>query len=353
MGRAGRRRWLGSFGLAVLSAGSQAHAQSRLIDDSLRSPALEANLLGDSPTRHILIYLPPSYALNDGQRYPAVYLLHGFSGTPAVWTSGHYAGLRIQAVMDSLIAAAAIREFVVVMPDGSTDLGGSAFTNSTTTGRWETYLIRDVVRFIEARYRTIRRGSSRGIAGHSMGAAAALRVAMRFPGIFGAAYAMSPNASLPCETLSVEEADTLLRLTRRSQRDSIGFWPQVCLGYAADWSPDSARAPFFADLPFTRDHDRVVPDTAVLERWQAWRLLDMAPRYREGLVRLRGIALDVGNADPYGPGVARLDSLLTHLRVRHSFEFYAGDHSSGIHDRVTAHLLPWFSSVLDFGPEGM
>jgi pimeloyl-ACP methyl ester carboxylesterase len=349
MRRAGRLRWLGPFGLAVLSAGSRAHAQSRLVDDSLRSPSIEANLLGDSPTRHILIYLPPSYALDDGRRYPAVYLLHGFNGTPAVWTSG----LRIRALMDSLVAAGAIREFVVVMPDGSTALGGSAFTNSTTTGAWETYLIRDVVRFIESRYRTIRRGSSRGIAGHSMGAAAALRVAMRFPGIFGAVYAMSPNATLPCETLSAAEADTLLRLTRRSQRDSIGVRSQVCLGYAADWSPDSARAPFFADLPFTRDHDHIVPDTAVLERWRAWRLLDMAPRYREGLVRLRGIAFDVGDADPYGPGVARLDSLLTRLRVRHSFEFYSGDHSSGIRDRVTGHLLPWFSSVLDFGPEEM
>jgi enterochelin esterase-like enzyme len=343
--------WSSLVGLLVLAP--PLAGQGRLVVDSLRSPALENNRLGDSPTRRFLIYLPPGYANEDGRRFPSVYLLHAFGGSPGSWIDGSYQGFDIRQAMDSLIGTGALREFVVVMPDGSNSLGASVFTNSTTTGGWETYLVRDLVRYVDARYRTIRRGTSRGIAGHSMGAGAALRLAMRFPGIFAAVYGMSPNALRPCLALSEPEVDTLLGLSRRSTWDSLGFASQLCLGYAAAWSPDSTRPPFYADLPFTRGPAGIVPDSAVLVRWAAWQLLDMASRYREGLVRLRGVAFDVGRADDYYSGVATLDSLLTRLRVRHTFESYRGDHSDRVRDRLTAHLLPYFSATLDFGPEGM
>ena len=344
------RRSLALLALTLV-AGPHLAAQSRLVEDSVRSPALEGNLLGDPPVRRLLVYLPPSYALDDGRRFPVLYLLHGFAATPSVWTEGNYQGLRIQATMDSLVAAGVIHEFIVAMPDGANRLGGSVFTNSAATGDWETYLVRDVVRAMDARYRTMRRGSSRGIAGHSMGAAAALRVAMRYPGSFGSVYAMSPNADLPCGNLGAAETDSLLAVRALPAADRLGFWSRVCLGYAAAWAPDSARPPLYADLPFRRQDGAVVVDSAVLERMRAWALLDMAPRYREGLVRLRAVAFDVGTRDGYHPGVLRLDSLLTRLRVRHVFESYDGDHGSAIRERVTTRVLPFFSGMLDFGPE--
>jgi pimeloyl-ACP methyl ester carboxylesterase len=287
------------------------------------------------------------------RRFPVLYLLHGFGAGPEAWVNGNYQGLDLARAMDSLVAAQAVKEFIVVMPDGANALHGSVFTNSSTTGDWESYLVRDVVRAVDQRYRTMRRGASRGIAGHSMGAAAALRIAMRAPAIFTSVYALSPNALLPCGTLSDAAADSLLRLTRRTQADSVGFWSQVCLGYAAAWSPDSLRPPFYTDLPFVRVGGRIVPDSTVLARWHDWMLLDMAPRYREGLVRLRGITFDVGTRDGYAPGVARLDSLLTRLRVKHRYSTYEGDHSGAIGRRVVEQLLPYFSGQLDFGPEGL
>jgi enterochelin esterase-like enzyme len=328
-------------------------AQGRIVSDSVRSPALEGNLLGDSPVRPLLVYLPPSYAQEVTRRYPTLYLLHGFGGSPQSWVDGTYQGLALGRAMDSLIAAQVVKEFIVVMPDGANALHGSVFVNSATTGNWETYLIRDVVRYVEQNYRTIRRGPSRGIAGHSMGAGAALRLAMRYPGGFSAVYALSPNAELPCGTLTPADSAALLELARRSQADSLRGWSQVCLGYAAAWSPDSTRPPFYAALPFHRAGERLVPDSAVIEEWRGWQLLDMAPRYREGLVRLRGVAFDVGTGDSYAPGVARLDSLLTRLRVRHQYQTYDGDHSNHIGRRVVEQLLPYFSAVLNFEPEGM
>jgi hypothetical protein len=96
----------------------------------------------------------------------------------------------------------------------------------------------------------------------------------------------------------------------------------------------------------------IEPDSTVIEQWRSWRLLDMAPRYREGLVRLRGIAFDVSTVDDYAPGVAQFDSLLTRLRVRHQYQSYGGDHSSRIGRRVIEALLPYFSGILNFEPEG-
>ena len=43
--------------------------------------SLEGNLEGDSPDRDVFVYLPPSYAANSNQRYPVVYLLHGYGLT--------------------------------------------------------------------------------------------------------------------------------------------------------------------------------------------------------------------------------------------------------------------------------
>jgi enterochelin esterase-like enzyme len=330
-------------GLALLVTPGLA-AQGRVVEDSVRSPALEGNRLGDPVVRPLRIYLPPSYDSGD-RRYPVLYLLHGFQGSPYGWSDGTYRGLRIERAMDSLVADSAVREFIIAMVDGHNAYGGSVFTNSVTTGNWETYLIRDVVRHVDGRYRTLRKPGSRGLAGHSMGGGAALRIAMRYPNGFSLVYAMSANARLPCQSPRAEVRRQLLLLASIAAAERVGFEGQLCLGYGAAWSPDTLRAPTFVALPFSAT---APVDSAVLERWNAWMLLDMAPRYREGLVRLKGIAFDVGTEDGYYPGLAQLDSLFTRLRVKHQFEAYRGDHSSDIADRVISHLLPFFSDRFDY-----
>src|SRR5262245_15353090 len=47
--------------------------------------SLEGNLNGDSPDRDVSIYLPPSYKAEKSRRYPAVYMLHGFTDDDAKW----------------------------------------------------------------------------------------------------------------------------------------------------------------------------------------------------------------------------------------------------------------------------
>src|SRR5438067_11301630 len=75
--------------------------------------SLERNLEGDSPDRDVFVYLPPSYGTNSNQRYPVVYLLHGYGLTGERWmTSGNLA-----EASDGDIAAATMKEMILVNPD--------------------------------------------------------------------------------------------------------------------------------------------------------------------------------------------------------------------------------------------
>jgi enterochelin esterase-like enzyme len=89
-------------------------------------------------------------------------------------------------VQDELVALHRARPMILVMPYGST---GSFTDKEWANGvrpheAWETFLARDVVHAVDARYRTIRSGQSRAIAGLSEGGYAALNIAIHHPGEF-------------------------------------------------------------------------------------------------------------------------------------------------------------------------
>lgn len=142
--------------------------QGSIVEAMLPSPALQGNLVGDSPRRPIQVYLPPSYPERASRRYPVIYLLHGFQGNYSQWMAGGKEW-NIRDAMDGLIAAGKVREMLLVMPDAKNKYAGSFYTNSPTTGNWEDFLASDLVAFIDKNYQTIPHASSRGIAGHSMG----------------------------------------------------------------------------------------------------------------------------------------------------------------------------------------
>jgi enterochelin esterase-like enzyme len=129
--------------------------------------ALEGNLEGDSPDRDVFIYLPASYASSPNRRYPVVYFLHGYGAhAETYWNS-----LSVPAAAD-----AAVAEMLLVLPDAYTIYDGSMFSNSPTTGDWETFIASDLVGYIDGHYRTIADRAARGLAGHSMGGYGTVRM---------------------------------------------------------------------------------------------------------------------------------------------------------------------------------
>jgi S-formylglutathione hydrolase FrmB len=346
------------LGLVLLGTDSQSAVarQGSIVEDVVPSPALRGNLVGDSTRRPVQVYLPPSYPRETARRYPVVYLLHGFQGSYQQWMAGGKVW-NIRDAMDGLIAAGKVREMILVMPDARNKYGGSFYTNSPTTGNWEDFLADDLVSFIDKKYRTLARSSSRGIAGHSMGGYGALRLAMKHPDTFGAVYGLSAACLGWGGDLSTEnpEWDKTLGLgdfADLKPGEGKSYMAQAYLALAAAWSPNPDKTPLLVDLPVSglgRERKRVED---VCARWSANMPVAMVDQYRSNLARLRGIAFDVGSRDQFSHIPLSNRDFARALRrngIAHTFEEHDGDHNSRAAERMETRLLPFFSRVVTFG----
>ena len=318
--------------------------------DTITAPSLRGNLIGDSNRREVTVYLPPGYSKNSRKRYPVVYLLHGFAANHRAFMAGVYTNMNTRLSMDSLILGGSVKEMIVVTPNARNAFDGSFYVNSVTTGNWEDFVYRDLVSFIDRRYRTIRNRSGRGIAGHSMGGYGALSVGMRHPETFSAIYALSPCCLRDFGAVSqrgVGPWKAALRVSEKSQILKAGFQADLLLALAAAYSPNPRKPPLFIDLPHRLDGDSIVLVPEIAEKWLG-SPMTFVPRYAANLRRMH-LAFDAGRQDALKDipiSVAILDSVLTELRVPHTAQLYDGDHMRRIRSRIESHAMPFFSKVL-------
>jgi enterochelin esterase-like enzyme len=316
------------------------------------APSLRGNLLGDSARRTVSVYLPPQYASQPSRRFPVIYLLHGFAADHRAFIAGAYQDLNVRVSMDSLIAAGKAQPMIVVTPNARNRFDGSFYANSLTTGRWEDFVTRDLVPYIDRRYRTLARRTSRGIAGHSMGGYGALNVGMRNPRVFSAVYALSACClswarSDLAEPGRIATWKRILSVTDTSQIKAAGFHANIQMALAAVYSPAPDRPPLYVAYPYFLRNDSLVTDSATAARWTP--PITQVARYRDNLARLR-IGFDAGRSDGLTdiPINARaLHDLLTGFGIPHFFEIYEGNHGNRIRERLERIVLPFFSETLE------
>src|SRR5581483_1367931 len=216
--------------------------------------SLEGNLEGDSPDRDVFVYLPPSYATDTNRRYPVVYFLHGYG----VHAERYWDLMTVPATADKEMTSGTAQEMILVHPDADTLYDGSMYSNSPTTGNWETFITRDLVDYIDSHYRTIATRASRGLAGHSMGGYGTLRIAMKYPEVYSSIYAMSScclmnNPAAPRPPAPAREPAAQTGNNGRSGRGGRGGrgggFANVQSAEAAAWSPNPQNPPKFFDLP--------------------------------------------------------------------------------------------------------
>jgi S-formylglutathione hydrolase len=296
--------------------------------------SLAGNLTGDPPERSVSIYLPPSYASTPDIRFPVLYVLHGLLDSDDGWfrDSSHFINLP-RAIERSVSGGGP--EMIVVAPNAHTKFGGSMFSNSVTTGDWETFVARDLVRHVDGRYRTVASSAGRGLTGHSMGAYGALRIGMRFPDVFAAVYAQSPCCVLVDERNASKDVQAVRTF---SDLEAADFKVRVQFAWSAAWAPNSEKPPFYLDLPF----EGAGFQPSVVSRWQDNSILLLAERRAQHLQRLGALAIDAGDDDPWAIGVHQLSSELRRRGVSHSAEIYDGGHTDRIADRFGTHVLPFF-----------
>jgi enterochelin esterase-like enzyme len=307
--------------------------------------ALEGNLEGDSADRDVSIYLPPSYGKERNRRYPVVYLLHGYTDSDERWFVAKQHFINVPAVADKALSGGQAREMIVVMPNAYTAFQGSMYSNSVTTGDWETFVAQELVAYIDSHYRTIPDRASRGLAGHSMGGYGTIRIGMKRPEVFSSIYLLSPccMAATTPNPQRMAKAETIRSAAELAQAD---FGTKAATASAAAWSPNPKNPPLFFDLPVK--NGEVQPGIAA--KWAANAPLAMIDQYVLNLRKLQAIAVDVGAQDePIASTVRTLDQILSSYNIPHKFEIYEGNHINRIAERVETKTLPFFSQNLSFG----
>jgi enterochelin esterase-like enzyme len=133
--------------------------------------------------QRVLVFLPPGYAQQSARNYPVFYLLHGFPGRPDAFLQT----VRVGVVEDILLAEKKIQPMILVMPMGSTGLfTDEEWANGVSPNSgWETFVSRDLVNAIDARYRTISTAAGRALGGLSAGGYGALNIGLHHPDTFG------------------------------------------------------------------------------------------------------------------------------------------------------------------------
>jgi enterochelin esterase-like enzyme len=314
-------------------------AASRIVAEEFESTALKGNPLGDPVTRPVWIYLPPGYD-ESNERYPAVYLLAGFTGTGRTFLNQRPWEEDIQQRMDRLIESGACRPMVLVMPDGFTRYGGSQYIDSDGTGHYQQYLL-EIVRRVDARFRTRANRAHRGIAGKSSGGFGALTAAMDHAEVFGLVADHSGDKGF--DKVYGEDLRRLPDLLAgidvgAALANPYGFTPKDdrfrqlvgAAAMAAAYSPNRA-CPLGFDWP-------VDPYTGELRRrvWRRWLAHDPIERLTdraESLRSLRLLYLDCGNRDEYSIhlGCRVMARELTRLGIHHRYEEFDGGHSDTRH----------------------
>jgi S-formylglutathione hydrolase FrmB len=332
-------------------AGAETAPRGKLVSDRLASKALAGNLLKTPSERSVIVYLPPSYSQGPQRRYPVLYLLHGITSTNTDFAGGLDKSLNVETELNRLIGDGTVREMIVVLPDARTKFGGAFYTNSTVAGNWEDFIVADLVGYIDARFRTLARPESRGITGHSMGGYGAIKLAMRHPEVFCAAYALSPACLTWAGDLTADNPAwrKTLALKRPEDRREDDFYSLAFLAMATSFSPNPNRAPFFADWPFKATEAGLQIDKAAHARWAAEFPVPLVGRYAANLARLRGLRFDVGKGDEFShipAGCRLLSKTLTERGIRHVFEEYDGDHNNRIWGRLWTKVVPFFSHTL-------
>lgn len=191
---------------------------SRVLRVTWHSPSLEVS-------KRLHIYLPAGYAATK-ERYPVLYLLRGHEREWInVEEDASRRGRSTIDVYERLLAAGSIGPMILVMPSLTSDDGvwhGFGVDNLVPavagaaagigTGRWEQYLVEDLLALVDGHWRTLAGGDHRGLAGFSLGGAVAAKLAAKYPTLFGAASAYDGSFFFAGDDVrSVRADDNILR----------------------------------------------------------------------------------------------------------------------------------------------
>lgn len=278
--------------------------------ETVAAPSLQENPLGDPASRQLPIYLPPGYE-DATEHYPAVYFLHGFSGSGLGWIAPSAFTATVPERIDALIERGTLPPFIAVFVDGWTRFGGSQYVNSEAVGRYRDYVARDVVGWADLALRTIPKRESRAVVGKSSGGYGAYVMAAEESGVFAHVgahagdayfeYCYLPDFPKAAGALLkaggaqpwFEEFLARARATRMRSEDH----PVInTVAMAAAYSPAPGK-PLGLELPFELETGRLRED--VFARWLEKDPVRFIPARMDKVRALQSFFIDCGTRDEF------------------------------------------------------
>jgi len=322
---------------------------------TVASRALRDNLLGDPSERTVALYLPPEHDDPQQAELPLFVGLAGFTSSGPRMLGWQSFGENVPQRLDRLVEQGRMGPVVLALPDCFTSLGGNQYVNSVALGRWEDFLLEEMIPAVEERFRVRRDPSSRAVFGKSSGGYGALIQALRHADRWGAVACHSgdidfdlcyrPGLAPALDVLARHGGDAarLVEHLRSARKIASGeMHALMLLAMCATYDPDPT-APLGVRLP-------VDPHTCGLieARWQRWLAHDplrLVERQEclDNLRRLRTLFLDCGRRDDYGLhyGARAFVRRLDEAGIPHLYDEFDDDHS-GIDYRLDRSLpLLW------------
>lgn len=313
----------------------------RLVEIVVSSKHAADNMLGDPGERTVAVYLPPGYDDGD-QHYPLFVDLAAFTGSGLkrlAWTGF---GESVPQRLDRLVAEGKMGPVVTAFPDCFTRLGGNQYVDSAVMGRWEAFIVEDLLPALQSQFRVKAEARHRAVYGKSSGGYGALVQGLDHAEHWGAVACHSGDMGF--EWLYLRDFPSTLDVLARRGGDIVRFveefeaGPKVkghelhalmVLAMAATYAPEP-DAPLGIRLPV--DLHTCELDQARWKRWLEHDPVRMVEdeRRRQNLSGLRGLFIDCGSRDQYflHYGGRILSQRLGHYGVEHVYEEFDDNHSS-------------------------
>jgi enterochelin esterase-like enzyme len=130
------------------------------------------------------VYLPPGYRTGTA-RYPVLYLVHGSGDVFSSWVTAGAANL----ILDNLIAQKKALPMIVVMPYNGSNyphlpLARGGGPGGGTASPFEDYMVKELIPYIDANYRTLKDRKNRAMSGLSAGGGATYNVGLKHTELF-------------------------------------------------------------------------------------------------------------------------------------------------------------------------
>ncbi|HVU33661.1 MAG TPA: alpha/beta hydrolase-fold protein [Opitutaceae bacterium] len=217
--------------------------------------------------RRAFVYTPPTYDRDADQHYPVLYLQHGWGENEYGWGQQG----RAAEIMDNLIAAGKAKPFLIVMTYGMTNDVRWGHMQDFRIGPFETVLVKELIPYIDAHFRTVADQAHRAMAGLSMGGFETKTITLRHLDTFSAIGLFSGGSIGPADIADLNAFKAKNKLV------FVGFGSREVEGGRTRRGDDPKSDVAALQAAGINAHYYVSPNTA--HEWLTWRrdLRELAP----------------------------------------------------------------------------